>query len=76
VLLLNECMFLLLFISLSTQSGNFWIHRPMYQECKATRMSVMRLEILCSSDESSILLLRRTLSLESYNFCLASAICS
>jgi hypothetical protein len=26
VLLLNEC--LLLFISLSTQSGNFWIHPP------------------------------------------------
>jgi hypothetical protein len=26
VLLLNECLLLLLFISLSTQSGNFWIH--------------------------------------------------
>jgi hypothetical protein len=26
VLLLNECLFLLLFISLSIQSGNFWIH--------------------------------------------------
>jgi hypothetical protein len=26
VLLLNECLFLLLFISLSTQSGNFWIY--------------------------------------------------
>jgi hypothetical protein len=26
VLLVNECLFLLLFISLSTQSGNFWIH--------------------------------------------------
>jgi hypothetical protein len=25
VLLLNECLLLLLFISLSTQSGNFWI---------------------------------------------------
>jgi hypothetical protein len=28
VLLLNEC--LLLFISLSTQSGNFWIHPRMH----------------------------------------------
>jgi hypothetical protein len=27
MLLLNECL-LLLFISLSTQSGNFWIHPP------------------------------------------------
>jgi hypothetical protein len=26
VLLFNECLLLLLFISLSTQSGNFWIH--------------------------------------------------
>jgi hypothetical protein len=26
VLLLNECLFLLAYISLSTQSGNFWIH--------------------------------------------------
>jgi hypothetical protein len=26
VLPLNECLFLLLFISLSTQSGNFWIY--------------------------------------------------
>jgi hypothetical protein len=26
VLLLNGCLLLLLFISLSTQSGNFWIH--------------------------------------------------
>jgi hypothetical protein len=29
VLLLNEC--LLLFISLSTQSGNFWIHPRKYE---------------------------------------------
>jgi hypothetical protein len=29
ILLLNECLFLLLFISLSTQSGNFWIHTRM-----------------------------------------------
>jgi hypothetical protein len=28
VLLLNECLLLLLFISLSTQSGNFWIRLP------------------------------------------------
>jgi hypothetical protein len=26
VLLLNECLLLLLFLSLSTQSGNFWMH--------------------------------------------------
>jgi hypothetical protein len=26
VLLLNECSLLLLLISLSTQSGNFWVH--------------------------------------------------
>jgi hypothetical protein len=26
VLLLNECLLFLLLISLSTQSGNFWIH--------------------------------------------------
>jgi hypothetical protein len=26
VLLLNECLLLLLFISLPTQSGNFWLH--------------------------------------------------
>jgi hypothetical protein len=31
VLLLNECLFLL-FISLSTQYGNFWIH-PRMSEC-------------------------------------------
>jgi hypothetical protein len=30
LLLLNECLFLLLFISLSTQSGNFWIHPCVY----------------------------------------------
>jgi hypothetical protein len=30
VLLLSECLLLLLFISLSTQSGNFWIHTPPY----------------------------------------------
>jgi hypothetical protein len=32
VLLLNECLFLLLFISLSTQSGNFWIHPRTYYD--------------------------------------------
>jgi len=26
MLFLNECLLLFLFISLSTQSGNFWIH--------------------------------------------------
>jgi hypothetical protein len=26
MLLLNECLFLLMFMSLSTQSGNFWIY--------------------------------------------------
>jgi hypothetical protein len=29
VLLLNECLLLLLFTSLSTESGNFWLHPPM-----------------------------------------------
>jgi hypothetical protein len=32
VLLLNECLLLLLFISLSTQSGNFWIHPRNFKE--------------------------------------------
>jgi hypothetical protein len=34
VLLLNEC---LLFISLSTQSGNFWIHPRMFRSIPAVQ---------------------------------------
>jgi len=34
MLLLNECLSLLLFISLSTQSGIFWLHHRTYFECK------------------------------------------
>jgi hypothetical protein len=30
VSLSNECLFLLLFISVSTQSGNFWLHPRMF----------------------------------------------
>jgi hypothetical protein len=38
VLLLNEYLLLLLFISLSTQSENFWIHpRKMYMYMKLTQ---------------------------------------
>jgi hypothetical protein len=43
VLLLNECLLLLSSISLTTQSGNFWIHRR------------IRLSDTVHSDETSIL---------------------
>jgi len=48
VLLLNECLLLFLFISLSTQFGNFWIHllhiKQMYiRRLKRAKMKIVRL---------------------------------
>jgi hypothetical protein len=50
VLLLNECL-LLLFISLSTQFGNFWIHPRIGRRCKMVYSSAAnrkreRIEVL------------------------------
>jgi hypothetical protein len=46
MLLLNECLLFLLFISLSNQSGNFWIHpgtvnrmHPYAKDCVLKRLN-------------------------------------
>jgi hypothetical protein len=41
VLLLNECLLLFLFILLSTQSGNFWIHPCIHMYTHSILMAIM-----------------------------------
>jgi len=57
VLLLNECVLFLLFISLSIQSGNFWIHprilRLRTREAKSS-FGLLHTEPQCTTDSDRV----------------------
>jgi hypothetical protein len=58
VLLLNECL-LLLFISLSTQSGKFWIHTRTLKNTGAVLQAKSEVGLQVNTEETKFLVMSR-----------------